>query len=118
MFLIHRFACPWGSIISGQRVPRVVITPFSVEKLSAGRPRMFQSRTSEGSAMNSEKEKPAEAGMFRSTIKGVQAPHRAWRYSLGKGPAYDMNAAATATSPWRQRRRRVDAARRASWSTQ
>ena len=53
MFLIHLWAWFWGSIISGQRRPLVTMTPFSVEKLSLGRPWMFQSRTFVGETMNS-----------------------------------------------------------------
>jgi hypothetical protein len=80
------------------------MTPFSVENVSGGSPRMFQSRTSEGSARKSENEKPSDAGILSSAIIGshVRSTSSA-RYSLGKGPAYDMNAAATTTSPcaWR-----------------
>jgi len=52
--------------MSGQRVPRVTITPFSVEKESEGRPWMFQSRTALGSARNMEKSKFSEAGIPRA----------------------------------------------------
>lgn len=56
------WAC--GSIMRGQRRPRVTMTPFSVEKSSAGKPWMFQSRTSDGLARNDAKSNTAEAGRF------------------------------------------------------
>ena len=49
--------------MSGQRRPRVTITPFSVEKESEGRPWMFQSRTALGSARKRAKSKCSDAGM-------------------------------------------------------
>ena len=48
----HLFAWPCGSTISGQRLQRVTITPFSVEKLSAGSPCSCQPRTSTARAQN------------------------------------------------------------------
>ena len=38
IFLIHLMACPCGSIMRGHLLPRVTITPFSVEKASDGKP--------------------------------------------------------------------------------
>ena len=55
ILLIHLRAWPWGSIISGQRRPRVTSTPFSVEKPSLGSPCIFHSLTAVGFAMNSQK---------------------------------------------------------------
>ena len=102
MFLTHLFACPCGSIISGQRVPRVTSTPFSVEKASAGSPWMFQSRTSSLFARKAQKSKPAEHGMF-----SVRTPLSHWscssfaRYSESNGPQYERKAAASRQSPIR-----------------
>uniref|UniRef100_A0A1I8HG46 Transmembrane protein n=1 Tax=Macrostomum lignano TaxID=282301 RepID=A0A1I8HG46_9PLAT len=42
-----------GSIMSGHREPLVTMTPFSTEKLSDGRPQMFQSRMRVGLDRNS-----------------------------------------------------------------
>lgn len=42
------------------RLPRVTITPFSVENASEGRPWMFQSRTAVGLARKTAKLKPGE----------------------------------------------------------
>ena len=64
MLRIQRLAWPCGSIINGQRLPRVEMTPFSVEKSSLGRPWMFQSRTSVGLARNLAKSKPSVTGNF------------------------------------------------------
>ena len=66
-----------GSIIRGQRRPLVTMTPFSVEKESAGRPAMFQSRTSLGSARNRAKSKSSEAGTFSALICSTRAGTRA-----------------------------------------
>ena len=63
VFLIHLFPWPWGSISSGQRLPRVTTTPFSVLNASAGSSLMFQSRTSEGSARKSAKSNSSDAGI-------------------------------------------------------
>ena len=62
MFLIHLMACDCGSTMSGHLVPRVTITPFSVEKGSLGIPWMFQSRTTVGLAMKSIKLTPGVWG--------------------------------------------------------
>ena len=59
--------------MSGQRVPRVTMTPFSVEKLSEGSPWMFQSRTFLGSARNSAKSKFSDAGMCSALTCRVQS---------------------------------------------
>lgn len=64
MFLIHLMACPCGSIMSGQRLLVVTMTPFSVENESEGRPWMFQSLTDVALAKNWENEKLGEQGMF------------------------------------------------------
>ena len=60
--------CPWGSIIRGQRVFWVTIIPFSVEKLSLGRPWIFHSRTWVGLAMNKQKLKLGSRGTPRLWI--------------------------------------------------
>ena len=88
MFFTHLFAWPCGSTMRGQRRPRVVITPFSVENASAGKPWMFQSRTSDGSAKKSEKEKFALAGILRASIIGSHVlMTSSLRNSDGNGPA-------------------------------
>ena len=38
MLFTHLLACPCGSIKRGQRLENCVITPFSTERLSRGRP--------------------------------------------------------------------------------
>jgi hypothetical protein len=38
MFLVHELAWPWGSIISGHRLPSLANMPFCTLKSSAGRP--------------------------------------------------------------------------------
>lgn len=48
--------------MSGQRVLRVTMTPFSTEKESAGKPAMLQSLTSLGSARKEAKSNSSEAG--------------------------------------------------------
>ena len=50
MLRTHRLACPWGSIISGQRRPIVVSSPFSQLKSSAGSPSICQPRNTTGTA--------------------------------------------------------------------
>lgn len=67
--------------MSGQRVERVTITPFSVENESLGRPWMFQSRTALGSARNMEKSKFSEAGMCRA-LTCARVRVRAWPEQL------------------------------------
>mmetsp|Transcript_5672 Transcript_5672/g.19275 ORF Transcript_5672/g.19275 Transcript_5672/m.19275 type:complete len:353 (+) Transcript_5672:2909-3967(+) len=100
MFFTHLFACPCGSTMSGQRRPRVTMTPFSVEKASAGSPWMFQSRTSLGLARKLAKSNTSLAGMLRTLIAGSHVlSTSSSRYSLGKGPAYERKAAATMQSP-------------------
>ncbi len=63
MFLIHLMACPWGSIMRGQRLLVVTMTPFSVEKASEGSPWMFQSLTEVGLPRNVANEKSGVHGM-------------------------------------------------------
>lgn len=53
MFLIHFTAWHCGSIMRGQRVPRVTIMPFSVLNPSDGNPWIFQSLMVGGSTRNS-----------------------------------------------------------------
>lgn len=48
------------------RLPRVTITPFSVEKESEGRPWMFQSRTAVALERNTAKLNLGEHGTFNS----------------------------------------------------
>ena len=43
MFLIHLLACPWGSIISGQRCEFVTIIALSSEKLKVLKERNIKS---------------------------------------------------------------------------
>ena len=50
------------------RLPRVTMTPFSVEKASDGRPWMFHSRTAVGLERNTAKLKPGEHGTCSSLI--------------------------------------------------
>lgn len=68
-----------GSIMSGHLLPLVTITPFSVLKLSLGRPWMFQSRTFLGSARNSAKSKCSEAGMCSDLTWGSHVWRTCWR---------------------------------------
>ena len=41
IFLIHLLACPWGSIIKGQRLALNTIIPLSTENESVGNPSIF-----------------------------------------------------------------------------
>mmetsp|Transcript_16730 Transcript_16730/g.41426 ORF Transcript_16730/g.41426 Transcript_16730/m.41426 type:complete len:254 (+) Transcript_16730:3416-4177(+) len=102
IFLIHLL--PWfcGSIISAKRLPRVTRMPFSVENASVGRPCTFQVLTAAGSAKKSTKLKPSVTGISYSRTGLTHfSSTRTWRYFAPKGPAYDKNAAAIATSPYR-----------------
>lgn len=45
MFLTHLLACPWGSMNRGQRWENWVMTPFSTERLSFGKPAIYTHNT-------------------------------------------------------------------------
>ena len=86
MFLIHLFACPCGSIMSGHRFELLKntvdvqekavhwistylwIIPFSTEKASLGRPAIFHARMTTGSPSVPTRENDAERGRFLSSI--------------------------------------------------
>jgi hypothetical protein len=59
--------------MSGHLLPRVTMTPFSVLKVSAGSPWMFQSRTLEGSARKPLNSKPSLEGMFNNLTYSSRA---------------------------------------------
>ena len=58
--LTHLFACPWGSIISGQRRALAIMMPLSMLKLSLGNPAMPHSRIATGSPRHLMRENLAE----------------------------------------------------------
>ena len=57
MFLIHRFAYPCGSVISGHFIPVYIMIAFSMENESTGRPDICHLRikTCSPSTVSSEK---------------------------------------------------------------
>jgi hypothetical protein len=73
--------------MSGHLLPCVTMTPFSVLKVSAGSPWMFQSRTLEGSARKPLNSKPSLDGMFSSFTYGRLAAHHSVRQPAGWQPA-------------------------------
>ena len=60
--LIHLFACPCGSMESGQRRAFERMMPFSVETVSTGSPCTCHLRTLTGSAITFETDAPSECG--------------------------------------------------------
>ena len=87
MFLIHLMACACGSTMSGQRDPRVTITPFSVLNRSVGKPWMFHSRTSVGLDKKLENLNSGLHGMVkRRTCGSHTCSMMASRYCERNGP--------------------------------
>mmetsp|Transcript_145724 Transcript_145724/g.254363 ORF Transcript_145724/g.254363 Transcript_145724/m.254363 type:complete len:345 (-) Transcript_145724:2831-3865(-) len=104
MLLIHLLAWPCGSIMSGQREPRLTSTPFSTLKSSPGRPCSCHSRTSVGSDRKSVGTKPRVTGILRRRTSFIHSfSTSSIRYSELNGPAYDRNAEARRESPVRFR---------------
>mmetsp|Transcript_24886 Transcript_24886/g.52746 ORF Transcript_24886/g.52746 Transcript_24886/m.52746 type:complete len:240 (-) Transcript_24886:1065-1784(-) len=99
MLLIQRFPCPCGSIISGQRRPRVTRMPFSMERSSEGKDLMFHSRVSDGSIRTSTHFHCGSAAKFTSLAFPSQALMRSLRKSAVNGPAYAMKPAAKVILP-------------------
>ena len=103
-FLIHATPCPCGSIISGHLVLCVTMMPFWMLNSSDGSPSCAQSPIVPASAMNDVIARPVVNGIFRFSRSGWNfSSIRMRRNSALNGPAYDVNAHASATSPARRR---------------
>ena len=57
IFLIHLFACPYGSIMRGHLRPLCIMIPFSIENESTGSPLICQRRVYTGSPKTLSREK-------------------------------------------------------------
>mmetsp|Transcript_30394 Transcript_30394/g.77289 ORF Transcript_30394/g.77289 Transcript_30394/m.77289 type:complete len:217 (-) Transcript_30394:4520-5170(-) len=99
MLRTQRFAWPWGSIISGQRRPRVTMMPFSTDKSSAGRALMFQSRTSAGSTRTSAILQPGSVSSPSPTACSIHFAVNLRRNSAVKAPVYAIKPPARTMLP-------------------
>mmetsp|Transcript_30417 Transcript_30417/g.77421 ORF Transcript_30417/g.77421 Transcript_30417/m.77421 type:complete len:225 (+) Transcript_30417:1603-2277(+) len=99
MFLIQRLPWPCGSIISGQRRPRVTRMPFSMDRSSEGSDLMFHSRVSAGSHSTSAHFQFGSAVRLTSLALPNHCCTRSSRNSAVKGPAYAMKPAARVMLP-------------------
>eukprot|EP01136_Pigoraptor_vietnamica_P022273 Opistho-1_new@73225 len=98
-FLIHLFACPCGSMNSGQRRDALTITPFSTERLSRGRPAICHWRRRTGSLSVPTSVTPVVCGTCSRTRFVCHSPTSAARYSAVNGLRYAIVPAATMMSP-------------------
>ena len=85
-FLIHLLACPWGSIISGQRRALATTMPFSMEKESLGRPAISQSRTLTGSPRMAESEKRGVCATSAAPVSATKSSMMEERQEAVKAP--------------------------------
>mmetsp|Transcript_3568 Transcript_3568/g.14859 ORF Transcript_3568/g.14859 Transcript_3568/m.14859 type:complete len:293 (-) Transcript_3568:1729-2607(-) len=99
MRLIQRFACSWGSIISGQRSPRVTMMALSVDTASVGRPSICHWRTTTASPTVFMRVGASLQGMPCSLQPLTHPSSISSRYAPVKGPRYDTQPAAMRTSP-------------------
>lgn len=76
MLRIHFHAWHWGSMINGQREPRLMMIPFSVLNESVGSPWMFHSRIVVGSDRNSTTLNPGDTGT------SVSATYKFWNSQI------------------------------------
>uniref|UniRef100_A0A2M4D4D9 Putative secreted protein n=1 Tax=Anopheles darlingi TaxID=43151 RepID=A0A2M4D4D9_ANODA len=86
MFFTHLFACPSGSIISGQRRACFTMIPFSTEKLSVGRPQFDQLRICSGLPRVVRREKFSVQGMRSSSASRFHPCTIVERNSVEKHP--------------------------------
>mmetsp|Transcript_13388 Transcript_13388/g.28940 ORF Transcript_13388/g.28940 Transcript_13388/m.28940 type:complete len:209 (+) Transcript_13388:264-890(+) len=95
----QRLAWPCGSIIRGQRRPRVTMMPFSTERSSAGRVQMFHWRTSAGSTRTSAILQAGSVSRPRATASLIQIEARSRRNSAVNAPVYAMKPPARTMFP-------------------
>ena len=88
-----------GSIIRGQRLPRVTKMPLSMDTESVGKPHMFQSRTSTGLARTPRSEQSSDTGMSSSWHRRTHFSTSSSLYAPVNAPKYAMHAADKNTSP-------------------
>ena len=86
MFLMKRFAWPWGSMSSGKRLARDMMMPFSTLDASCGRPQMVQVRMATASARVWRMSQPSVWGSWSSRSVSCQSRVSSLRKSGVKGP--------------------------------
>mmetsp|Transcript_14878 Transcript_14878/g.35910 ORF Transcript_14878/g.35910 Transcript_14878/m.35910 type:complete len:233 (+) Transcript_14878:441-1139(+) len=101
MFFTHLFACPWGSIMSGQRRALAIMMPLSMEKESLGKPAMPHSRIATGSPKQLLSEYLALEGMPACLHCATQESAIPSRNAMVKVPKYEIIPALISMSPVR-----------------
>mmetsp|Transcript_139279 Transcript_139279/g.362084 ORF Transcript_139279/g.362084 Transcript_139279/m.362084 type:complete len:218 (-) Transcript_139279:9076-9729(-) len=99
MFLMYLFACRCGSIISGHRLERSMMMPFSIESASFGREATTHCWILTGSPSTENMLQPSLCAMSFLTSSDRQSSSLWVRMAEVKGPTYETIPAATTQSP-------------------